>query len=54
MNIVWIVLGIAALGAIATKLALRPSRGGSPPDLGSVSQHWLTEQRFDHTHDARR
>lgn len=50
MTLVWIVLGLAVLGA-AAKIAW-PRQRDSQSDLGFVSEQWLAEHRLAITHDA--
>jgi len=45
MNLVWIVLAIAVLGAIVKKVA-GPRKRASQSDLGSVSHQWIAEHRL--------
>ena len=53
MNLVWIVLAVAALGAIV-KRVVWPRERGSQSDLGFVSHQWIAEHRLAKTHDAQR
>jgi hypothetical protein len=45
MSAVWILLGLAAAGALLAVAAWSKDRG-RPPDLGFVSHQWLTEHRL--------
>ena len=42
---VWIGIGVAAIGAIVVIAAMLGK--GSTKDLGAVSQNWITEHRRD-------
>ena len=53
MTVVWIVLVVALLGALAKK-AVRPREGRSQQDLGFVSNQWVAEHRLTKMHDAQR
>jgi len=52
MNLMWIILAVAALGVIVK--GAWPRKRDSESDLGFVSQQWLAEQRLAMTHDAQR
>jgi len=52
MTMVWIVLGIGLLVALARTIAWRHERG-RPADLGFVSHQWVAEHRLAQTLDAR-
>ena len=51
MSMVWILLSLAVLGAIA---ALAWSQRGRRTDMGSVSNQWVAEHRLSQTPDLRR
>jgi hypothetical protein len=46
MSGVWILLGLAVLGVIATTIG-RSDACARRSDLGFVSRRWLAEQHFD-------
>jgi hypothetical protein len=50
------VLVIAGVGVAAALVALLASwsRGGSPADLGTVSNQWIAEHRLGSGQDSRR
>ena len=52
MNAGWIVIGIAIVGALATRIAW--ARGRWESDLGFVSQEWLAEHRLSQISDPQR
>ena len=52
MNAGWIVIGMAIVGALVTRIAW--SHGRWESDLGSVSQEWLAEHRLSQISDPQR
>jgi len=52
MNAVWIVVGLAVLGALAAIYGWSQRRRRET-DLGIVSQQWVAEQRFSQKQDPR-
>lgn len=42
----WIVLGLAAVGAVIALLASWQRGGGPGSDLGTVSSQWISEHRL--------
>ena len=53
MNAVWIVVGLAVVGAVIALVALR-QRGGPHGDLGTVSSQWISEHRLGSNQDYSR
>jgi hypothetical protein len=53
VNAGWIVLGVGIAIAIVTAAASW-FRRGEAGDLGSVSAHWVNEQRLGQGHDSQR
>jgi hypothetical protein len=53
MNLVWVALAIAALGAIVKRVARWRARG-SQSNLGSVSDQWVAEHRLANNNDSPR
>jgi hypothetical protein len=53
VNAAWIVLGVAIAIAVLT-LAASWRRRAQDDDLGSVSHHWIAEQRMGQGHDPQR
>lgn len=53
MSAVWIVAGLAAVGAVIALVASR-QRGGPHAELGSVSSQWISEHRLGSNQDSRR
>ena len=52
MNIVWIIVGLGVVGAIA---AIGWSQApGRQSDLGSVSEQWVAEHRLSQNQDRQR
>jgi hypothetical protein len=45
VSAVWIVVGMAAVGAVIAVVASW-QRGGPQTDLGSVSSQWISEHRL--------
>jgi hypothetical protein len=52
MNTLWILGGLAVVGAIFA-LARSWQRRGGDEDLGSVSHQWVAEHRLGHANDSR-
>ena len=52
MTMVWIVLGIGLLVALARTIVWRRERGWEA-DLGFVTHQWVAEHRLAQTQDAR-
>ena len=52
MNLAWIVIGMAIVGAFATRVAWRHGRLES--DLGFVSDRWVAEHRLSQISDPPR
>ena len=52
MNAVWILAGIAGLGALAQIVTWALGQGRKA-DLGSVSHQWVAEHRLSQTHERR-
>ena len=53
MSAIWIIGGLAAIGAVIALIASR-SRGGPHADLGTVSSQWITEHRLGSNQDYSR
>lgn len=53
MSTVWIVVGLAAVGAVIALVASL-QRGGPHADLGTVSSQWISEHRLGQNQDSRR
>jgi hypothetical protein len=53
VNAGWIVLGMGIAVAVLM-LATSWFRRDQDVDLGSVSHHWIAEQRMDQRHDPQR
>jgi hypothetical protein len=52
MNFAWIVVGMAIVGALATRVTWRHVHLES--DLGFVSERWLAEHRLSQISDSQR
>ena len=53
VSTVWIVVGLAAVGAVIALVASW-QRGGPHADLGTVSSQWISEHRSGQNQDSRR
>lgn len=53
MSTLWIVVGLAAVGAVIALVASW-QRGGPHADLGTVSSQWISEHRLGSNQDSRR
>ncbi|MCU1384193.1 MAG: hypothetical protein JWL71_2890 [Acidobacteria bacterium] len=53
VNAVWIVAGLAALGAVVALIAASQRRGPHM-DLGTVSSQWISEHRLGSNQDYSR
>jgi len=53
VSAVWIVVGLAAVGAVIALIASR-QRGGPHADLGTVSSQWISEHRLGANQDYSR
>jgi hypothetical protein len=53
VSTVWIVVGLAAVGAVIAFVAAL-QRGGPHADLGTVSSQWISEHRAGQNQDSRR
>ena len=53
MSALWIVIGVAAVGAVVALLAML-SRSGPHSDLGTVSSQWISEHRLGSNQDYSR
>ncbi len=53
LNPIWIVVGLSLL-ASAVAITIWSHGRGRPPDLGFVSQQWLTEHRLSQPQDPER
>jgi hypothetical protein len=53
LTTLWIVIGLAAVGAVIALVASL-QRGGPHRDLGSVSSQWISEHRLGSNQDSRR
>jgi hypothetical protein len=53
VSAVWIVVGLAAVGAVIALVAAW-QRGGPHADLGTVSSQWISEHRLGSNQDSRR
>jgi len=53
VSAVWIVVGLATVGAVIALVASR-LRGGPHADLGTVSSHWISEHRLGSNQDYSR
>jgi hypothetical protein len=53
MNVVWIVVGAAAVGVVVRLVAWSHGRARQA-DLGSVSHSWIAEHRLSQTQDSNR
>ena len=51
-NAVWILAGLAGLGALAQLVTWAIGRGRRP-DLGTVSHQWVAEHRLSQTQERR-
>ena len=52
MTVVWIVVGVAAIAALANRIVWPYKR--REPDLGFVSHQWLVEHRSSDLSDRQR
>jgi hypothetical protein len=53
MNTIWIIAGLAVVGAIIALVHAWQQRRGDQ-DLGAVSHQWIAEHRLGHANDSRR
>ena len=53
MSALWVVIGLAAVGAVIALVASW-QRGGPHADLGTVSSQWISEHRLGSNQDSRR
>jgi hypothetical protein len=53
VNVQWIVVGLAIVGAIVGLITARRRRGENA-DLGAVSHQWIAEHRMGSRMDSRR
>lgn len=53
MSAIWVVVGLAAVGAVIALVAAL-QRGGPHADLGTVSSQWISEHRLGSNQDSRR
>ena len=53
MSALWIIVGVAAIGAVIALIASR-QRGGPHGDLGTVSSQWISEHRLGSNQDYSR
>jgi hypothetical protein len=53
VNAVWVLVGVAVVGAIIALIAAW-QRGGPHGDLGTVSSQWISEHRLGSNQDYSR
>lgn len=53
MNAVWVIVGLAVVGAVIA-LVTALQRSGPHGDLGTVSSQWISEHRLGQNQDSRR
>ena len=53
MSAVWVVVGLAAVGAVIAMVAAW-LRSGPHADLGTVSSQWISEHRLGSNQNSRR
>ena len=52
MNAIWILAGLAIVGAVSA-LLLSWQRHNKEQDMGAVSHQWIAEHRMGHANDSR-
>jgi hypothetical protein len=53
VSVIWIVVGLAVVGAVIALVAAL-QRGGPHADLGTVSSQWISEHRLGSNQDYSR
>jgi len=54
MTALWILIALAAIGAVITLVVARVRDAGPHADLGTVSSQWISEHRLGANQDSRR
>ena len=54
MTALWILIAIAAVGAVVTLVIVRVRDAGPHADLGTVSSQWISEHRLGSNQDYSR